>query len=396
MVNAKNIVLGVAGSIAAYKAVYLVRLCVEAGAEVWPILTASGARFVGPLTFSALTRHRAIVDMWSASEAGEISHVEIARRADALVLAPATADLLARLAVGRADDPLCAVALATRAPWIVAPAMETGMWENPATQAAVTTLRERGASFVMPGEGHLASGAHGVGRMAEPEVILETIARAVTVQDLAGQRVLVTAGPTRERFDPVRFVTNASSGKMGFAVARVARRRGAEVILVTGPTTLKPPSGVKVEQVESTYELLEACRRHLASATVLVMAAAPADFRPAERAPTKAKKKDKSFSVDMEPTIDVLKTLAPRAAGIVTVGFAAETDNLVAKAQHKLVDKNLDLMVANDVTRTDAGFASDTNVVEIINRGGEHAQLPVMPKESVASEILDRIAALVT
>ncbi len=394
MLKGNQIVLGVSGSIAAYKSAYLTRLFVEAGAEVWPILTRSGARFLAPLTLSALTGHRTVVDMWSASEAGDISHVEMAQRASVLVLAPATADLLARLAAGRADDPLAAVALATEAPWVVAPAMESGMWNDSATQASVRALQERGARFVMPESGHLASGAVGVGRMADPAVEFEETEVAATKKDLRGQRVLVTAGPTREAFDPVRFVTNASSGKMGFAIAAVARRRGADVHLICGPTSVPPPRGVEIERVESTQDLLEACERALATATVLVMAAAPADFRPAVAASRKTKKPTAGFAADLEPTPDVLKTLTPRRGGRVVVGFAAETDNITTKAHAKLEAKDLDLIVANDVTHPEAGFEVDTNIIEIISRDGSSRSFPVMTKEAVANEILNRVVAL--
>ncbi|OGQ90154.1 MAG: hypothetical protein A2289_19840 [Deltaproteobacteria bacterium RIFOXYA12_FULL_58_15] len=391
MVEKKHIILGVSGSIAAYKAVYLTRLFVEARAHVWPMLTAAGARFVGPLTFSALTGNRAVTDMWSASEAGEINHVELAHRADLLVLAPATADLLARLALGRADDPLAAVALSTQAPWLVAPAMESGMWNNPATQKNVETLRERGAQFVMPTAGRLASGATGVGRMAEPEDIFEAALGRLTSQDLHGKKVVVTAGPTREYFDPVRFISNPSSGKMGFAVARVARRRGAEVVLITGPSNLVPPPDVHVDRIETTAELLTACQNALQDADILVMAAAPGDFSPASRQTTKSKKPTAAFQAALEPTVDVLKTLAPRKAGCFVVGFAAETHDVNERAKAKLEAKDLDLVVANDITLPDAGFGTDTNVVTIISRDGSAARLPALSKVAVAEEILDRV-----
>jgi phosphopantothenoylcysteine decarboxylase/phosphopantothenate--cysteine ligase len=394
MLSGKQLLLGVSGSIAAYKAVYLARLFVEAGAEVWPILTAAATRFVGPMTFAALTRHRPVVDMWSAAEAGEISHVELAHRAEVLVLAPATADLLARLDLGRADDPLAAVALATRAPWVVAPAMESGMWQNPATQAHVNALTARGARFVMPRVGHLASGAQGVGRMAEPDEILEAVLDTLSPHDLRGQKILVTAGPTREPLDPVRFLSNPSSGKMGYAVARAARRRGAEVHLVTGPTSLPVPSGVTVTRVTTTAELAAACEQVFPQASVLIMAAAPADFRPVTAQATKTPKPKARFDLALEPTVDVLRTLAPSRGGRVVVGFAAETDDVAAKAQAKLVAKDLDLIVANDVSRPDAGFGVDTNVVTLIDRDGVATALPPLSKDAVADQILDRVVAL--
>jgi phosphopantothenoylcysteine decarboxylase/phosphopantothenate--cysteine ligase len=390
----KNVVLGVSGSIAAYKAVYLTRLLVEAGAEVWPILTQAATRFVGPLTFSALTGHRAVTDMWSSAEAGEIGHVELAHRASAFVLAPASADLIARLALGRADEPLGAVALSTRAPWVVAPAMEEGMWLNPVTQGHVASLAARGARIVSPGEGALASGRSGVGRLAEPEHIFEATLAALVPQDLAGQRLVVTAGPTREAFDPARFLSNASSGKMGYAIARVARRRGAEVRLVTGPTELAPPFGVEVVRVTTTLELLTACQTAIAGASALIMAAAPADFRPAAPSAHKRKKTPgERFTVDLESNPDILRTLGARSRGLAVVGFAAESQDVAANARKKLVDKDLDLVVANDITAPGAGFAVDTNAVVLVSREGDET-LPVMSKDDVASAILDRLVAL--
>lgn len=394
MLAGKHVVLGVSGSIAAYKAVYLTRLLVEAGAEVWPILTLSATRFVGPLTFSALTGHRAVTDMWSAAEAGEISHVELAHRAHAFALAPATADLIARLALGRADEPLGAVALSTRAPWVVAPAMEEGMWLNPATQGHVATLVSRGARIVSPGSGALASGREGKGRLADPEHIFEAILSVLAPQDLAGHRLIVTAGPTREPFDPARFLSNASSGKMGYALARVARRRGAQVTLITGPTDLAPPPDVDVVRVTTTLDLLAACQSAISGATALIMAAAPADFRPSAPAPHKRKKTPgERFSVDLESNPDILRTLDARSRGLAVIGFAAESQDLAPNARKKLLDKNLDLVVANDITSPHSGFAVDTNAVLLVSREGDEP-LPVMSKEDVASAILDRLVSI--
>ncbi len=397
MLYEKTVVLGVSGSIAAYKAVYLTRLLLEARARVYPMLTPSAQRFVGALTFSSLTGHRAVTDLWQQAEAGEIGHVEWAHEADVLVLAPATADLIARLAIGRADSPLAAVALATKAPWVVAPAMETGMWQNAATQAHVATLRDRGVRIVGPQEGALASGREGIGRMAEPVDIFAATAAAVAPQDLIGQTILVTAGPTREGFDPVRFVSNASSGKMGYALAREAQRRGAEVILVTGPTHLRAPEGMRVLPVVTTDEMLAACRNNLKESSVVVMAAAPADYRPHSFSAVKTKKAAgvAPFQTEMENTPDILTELNARKDGRVVVGFAAETGAVTEKARAKLKAKDLDMIVANDVTLPDAGFAVDTNAVEIIERDGSQTNLPVMSKDAVAAEILDRVAALV-
>ncbi len=396
MLADKHVVLGVAGSIAAYKAVYLTRLFTEAGAQVWPVLTSAAARFVGPLTFSSLSGHRTVVDWWSTAQAGEIGHVELAHKADVVVLAPASADLLARLFAGRADDPLSAIVLATRAPLVVAPAMEDGMWRHPATQQHVTALSARGASIVAPEAGSLASGREGTGRLAEPETIFAAVQRTLSKKDLTGHRVLVTAGPTREAFDPARFVTNPSSGKMGYALATLAHRRGAQVVLVSGPTQLAPPVGVELVTVTTTTEMLEACRPRVAGSSVLLMAAAPVDYRPAIFSKTKLKKEEAGgrFAVEMENTPDILRELAPRRQGCFTVGFAAETAQLVSHAKSKLQAKDLDLIVANDITRPDAGFAVDTNAVVIIDRQGQAESLPVMSKEAVANAILDRVASL--
>ncbi len=392
MLKDKHIVLGVSGSIAAYKAVPLARSYLAARAEVWSMLTTAATRFVGPLTFSALTGKRVVLDMWSAAEAGEIGHVELAHRADALVLAPATADLIARIAKGRADDHVTAVALATRAPILIAPAMEEGMWQNPATQENVRALRARGVTIVPPGEGPLASGRSGVGRLADPEEIFEATLALLTPQDLAGRRVVVTAGPTREAFDPARFVSNASSGKMGYAIATVARRRGASVTLISGPTALPPPPGVELLRVTTTAEMLEACQSALTGAWALIMAAAPADYRPATSLAHKHKKSpNERLEVVFESTPDILRTLDPRAAGVLAVGFAAESRDLIANARSKLTAKNLDLIVANDITRADAGFACDTNAITILDRDDALTELPVLPKQSAASAIFDAL-----
>lgn len=396
MLRQRAIVLGVSGSIAAYKALLLMRLCQGAGAEVRAVLTRSAMRFVAPLSFSAISGHPTITDMWTAAEAGEVSHVETAHLADVLVLAPATADLIARLAVGRADDPLTAIALATTAPWVVAPAMETGMWRNPATASNVETLRSRGARIVEPDSGFLASGRQGAGRMAEPKEIVEAVAAALTPQNLTGQRVVVTAGPTREAIDPVRFLSNGSSGKMGYAVARQARRRGADVCLVSGPTALAPPRDVELIPVTTSEQMLAACAAAVPGATTLIMAAAPADFRPAEFCATKLKKagRESGMTLHLDRTADILERLKSRTAGTTVVGFAAETDNLVQHAHEKLQRKGLDLIVANDITRSDAGFAADTNEVVLIDRNGTKTPLPIMSKDDVAAAILDRVAEL--
>ncbi|HET6345834.1 MAG TPA: bifunctional phosphopantothenoylcysteine decarboxylase/phosphopantothenate--cysteine ligase CoaBC, partial [Myxococcota bacterium] len=349
MLQGKKIVLGVSGSVAAYKAVYLTRLLTDANATVWPVLTAGASRFVGPLSFTVLSRNRCVTDLWNASGGGEISHVELAHTADAVVIAPATADLLARLAAGRADDPLCALALATRAPRLLAPAMETHMWEHPATQAHLHALEARGWRVAAPAPGALASGRQGTGRLADPEELLEAVTGLLRPQDLLGETVLVTAGPTQERLDPARFLSNPSTGKMGYAIAREARRRGAHVELISGPTALPAPPGVVLTRILSTDELLAACLAKLGPASALVMAAAPADFRPAAPLAHKQKKEGAPLTLALERTPDVLTTLKARQGRRVVVGFAAETEDLLAHGEDKLRRKDCDLLVANRI-----------------------------------------------
>lgn len=390
----KHVILGVSGSISAYKALYLTRLLVEAKARVSPLLTRAAARFVGPLSFSVLSGERAITDLWSQAQAGEVGHVELAHQADVVVIAPATADTIARLALGRADDPLTAVVLATRAPVVIAPAMESGMWDDVTTQGHVEALSARGYRFVWPESGELASGRSGVGRLAEPETIADAAALALAPKDLAEERVLVTAGPTREAFDPARFVSNASTGKMGFAIADAARQRGAEVRLICGPTSLPPPTGIAVTRVITTQEMLDACRDAIAWSTCLVMAAAPADFAPAAPASHKLKKGPDDLQVTLTRTPDILTTLAARKDGRLVVAFAAESRDVLKYAREKMNRKDADLVVANDITEPGAGFASDTNRVDLVDRSGGHTALPAMAKDDVAWAIMDHVARL--
>ncbi len=393
--STRQIVLGVSGSIAAYKAVYLTRLLVEDGFDLWPILTRAATRFVGAISFSTLCGRAAVTDLWAAAAAGEIGHVELAHRADLLLIAPCTADLIARLAAGRADDPLAAVALATAAPILIAPAMESGMWENTATQKNLNQLRARGVHVVPPDAGALGSGRSGIGRMAQPETIREAALGLLGPNDLNGRKIVVTAGPTREAFDPVRFISNASSGKMGYALARAARRRGADVCLISGPTTETPPPGVEIVSIQTTVQLLEACKAKVAGADVLIMAAAPADYRPTRFSKEKLKKADQpdGMQATLEPTPDVLRELQGVTGSCFVVGFAAETSDIKRRARDKLQAKGLDMIVANDVTRPDAGFAVDTNAVVLIEPDDVETELPVMQKIEVAGAILDRVVA---
>jgi len=396
----RRLIVGVSGSIAAYKSVYLVRRLVEAGAEVHVALTRSAARFVTPLTFATVSGRPVLSDLFDAVPG---THVTLAEAADAAVVAPATAHLMARMAHGLADDALTTLLLALRGPVLLAPAMESGMWDHPATRANEKLLRERGVRFVGPETGPLASGLAGPGRMAEPDQVVTALeallagAPATARRDLAGERVLVTAGPTREPIDPVRFISSPSTGRMGFAVAEAAAARGAEVTLVAGPVELPTPPGCRRVDVVTAAEMRDAVLTALPSATVLVMAAAVADFRPAEPRAHKVKKEAAGTVLDLARTDDILAEVAARApAGLIRVGFAAETRDLVAHARAKRRAKDLDLIVANDVSEADSGFASATNRVTLIGRDDRAEALPLSPKRDVADAVLDRVAALRT
>lgn len=389
----RRIVVALTGGIACYKACEIVRLLVQAGAEVRVIMTAGAREFVTPLTLQTLSGHPVATDTFDPGQESQIGHIRLADEADVVLVAPATANALAKAAHGIADDLLGTVLLATRAPVVVAPAMNVNMWEHPATRDNVERLRERGVHVVGPASGLLACGWEGAGRLAEPADVVEAVRAALTPQDLAGEHVLISAGPTREAVDPVRYLSNHSSGKMGFALARVARRRGATVTLVAGPTALPPPPGVTCVRVESAREMAEALDAAWPRATVLVMAAAVADYAPARPAPQKMKKQDAALSLPLARTRDILTSLAARKGRRLVVGFAAETQHLPAEARRKLRAKRLDLVVGNDVTAPGAGFGSDTNVVHLFDADGGDVALPVLPKEEVASRILDWVAA---
>lgn len=387
--SGRKIVLGVCGSIAAYKSLYLLRLLTLAGAEVAPILTRAATRFVGPMSFSALAGRAAVTDLWTAATQGEVGHVELAHWADLVVVAPSSADALARIANGRADDPLAAVALSTDAPLLFAPAMEDNMWRSADTQSHVAALQERGAQFVAPESGSLASGRSGAGRLAEPERIVVATERALTPPSLTGRRILVTAGPTREHADPVRFLSNPSTGRMGFALAHEAALRGALVTLVAGPTELATPPAVARVDVVSTADMLAACERGLEGCDAWIMAAAPADATPATPAEQKVKKDRLSDTLALRRTPDVLRTLDGRSRGVLVVGFAAETERVEEHAKRKLQGKNLDAIVANRVGAAGAGFAASTNEGVLLPRVGEPLPLPLDTKAAMAEAILD-------
>ena len=387
-----TVVLGVTGGIAAYKACEVVSRLTKAGVGVHVIMTQNATRLVAPLTFQTLSRQPVVTDTFAPPVTFEVEHIALAQRADVFLIAPATANILAKMAHGIADDMLSTTVLATRAPVLVAPAMNTAMWENPATQENLRVLKARGVRTVGPAGGRLACGDTGIGRMAEPEeIVRETLRLLEGKDDLRGLRVLVTAGPTREALDPVRFLTNRSSGKMGYAIARAAQRRGAEVTLVSGPVRLDAPAGVHVIGVESTEDLLSVMRREAPGQDVVIQAAAPADYRPMTQAEQKIKKeKGENLILTLVETEDVAAAIGrDKRPGQTFVGFAAETEKVLEHARGKLDKKGLDLIVANDVTRPGAGFDVDTNIVTLIDRE-EVREYPMLSKDEVADRILDR------
>jgi phosphopantothenoylcysteine decarboxylase/phosphopantothenate--cysteine ligase len=394
MLADKKIVLGVTGGIAAYKAAELVRELVRAGARVYVIMTRSAREFVTPLTFQTLSGNPVSTELFSLIEESEIGHISLADRADVLVVAPATANIIGKIAGGIADDMLSTVVLATKAPVLLAPAMNVHMWENPACRENVEKLRARGYRLIDPEAGELACGYEGKGRLAEVSAITEEIRSLLAPKDLAAETVLVTAGPTEEDLDPVRFLSNHSSGKMGYALARAARRRGAEVVLVSGPTSLTAPAGVRTVRVRSALEMREAVFQNFAKASILIMAAAVSDYRPRQKADQKMKKDSVPDVLELERNPDILWEAGRIKEHRVLVGFAAETQNLLRNAKEKLAKKNLDLIVANDVSLPGAGFQVDTNIVRLIPRSGKAEKLPLLSKDDLADRILGRILVL--
>lgn len=392
MWSGRHVVVGVSGGIASYKSCILVRRLTEAGAKVDVILTDGAAEFVRPLTFEALSGRPVLTSLWTRDAA--LQHIRLAQNPDLIIVAPATAHLLARVAHGLGDDLLTTLLLARTSPLLLAPAMNDEMFANPATQANLALLRQRGATLVGPEVGALAEGpSERPGRMSEPETIMAHAARLVAARGrLNGKRVVVTAGPTREPIDPVRLVTNRSSGRMGYRLAEAAWERGASVTLISGPADQAPPIGVELIRVESTADMEAAVRSALPSADVLVMAAAPADYRPSDPASTKRPRQDGAASIALEPTADILSgTLSVRKKGAVIVGFALETGDAVTKGKAKLARKQLDLIVVNDALEQGAGFEVDTNRVVIIDREGDSRNVPLSSKRVVADAILDAV-----
>lgn len=389
MLQGKTIVLGVSGGIAVYKAAALCSKLAQAGADVRVVMTESAAKFVAPLTFQTLSRNPVAIDTFEERDASVVQHIDLADAADLVVIAPATANVIGKMAAGLADDMLTTTLLATEAPVLVAPAMNVHMWAHPAVQRNVAVLLERGVNFVDPGEGPLACGYTGKGRMAEPEHIMESILAFFRSRRLlAGRRVLITAGGTVERIDPVRYISNDSSGKMGFALAEAAREMGAEVTVVCGNVAVRPPAGVDVVRVESAVQMLEAVLERYAQSDIVVKAAAVADYRPKQAAERKIKKNSETMTIELVKNPDILQTLGERKKGQYLIGFAAETDNLEDHAREKLARKNCDLIVANDISAPGSGFGSDQNEVLLLDADGWTERLPLMGKKQVAERIL--------
>jgi phosphopantothenoylcysteine decarboxylase / phosphopantothenate---cysteine ligase len=398
-----NVLLGVTGCIGAYKAAEILRLLQKSGTKVRVVMTRSATEFIQPLTFEALSGQSVIVEMYDRPSYAVIEHIALAREADLLLIAPATANMLAKFAHGIADDFLSTLYLSNTNPVLIAPAMNVEMWSHPATQNNLKILSERGNHFVAPGSGYQACGEVGVGRLAEPE---EIVARALEIlriphsalrTDLAGEKIVITAGPTIEDLDPVRFITNRSSGKMGYALAEAAQHRGAEVTLISGPTKLSVPAHVEVVPVRSTREMSEAVMRKVNESTVFIGCAAVADFRPAVRAEQKMKKNGQQvMTLELEVTEDIIAAVGALAdnENRIVIGFAAESESLLSNAEKKLSSKNLDLIVANDITRTDAGFDVETNAATILRRDGTQQETALMSKRELADTVLSEIIRL--
>ena len=390
-----TVVLGVTGCIGAYKACEVLRELQKREVDVHVVMTQAATRFVAPMTFEALSRHAVFIDQWALGEQSDIRHISLADSADLLLVAPATANILGKFARGIADDALSTLYTATTAPVVVAPAMNVNMFSHPAVTENLEILRSRGVRVVEPGAGYLACGWLGKGRLAEvPEIVEAAMAALARRTDLAGETVLVTAGPTVEDIDPVRFVSNRSTGRMGYRLAEAARDRGARVVLVSGPTALPAPSGIELVAVRSAEEMARAVAAHVGPATIVAMAAAVADYRPATVSPTKVKKTEGPATIEMVRTTDILRSLGQAKGDRILVGFAAETDHVLEHARKKLREKNLDLIVANDVSREGAGFGGETNAAVLIDRDGGEVDVPPRSKRCLADAVWDRVVAM--
>ncbi len=392
--SGKRILLGVTGSIAAYKAVEILRRLQEQGAGVRTAMTEHATHFVSRLTFEAVSGGLVLCDEFQLAERSSIGHIEITEGLDAALIAPATANIIGKIAAGIADDALTSALMACSCPLLIAPAMNERMYRSPLLQRNIRMLKELGVRFIEPGTGSLACGAIGQGRLADIDRILHEISSLLGPRDLAGKTVLVTAGPTREAIDAVRFISNPSSGKMGYALAAAARARGADVILISGPTQLSPPQDVTVVPVVSAREMRGAVKEHLDRSHVVIMAAAVSDFRPLHSSDHKIKKDEAPSTLELERTEDILRELGTAAGRRMLVGFAAETDDVERNAMKKLMDKNLDMIVVNDLLKTGSGFGTDTNSAVIIDRAGRRIELPTMPKSEIAARIMDSVVEL--
>ncbi len=390
----KKLVLGITGGIAAYKAAELVRELVRLEAQVHVVMTKNAQAFITPLTFQTLTGNPVITKLFSLFAEAKVGHIALADMAQIIIIAPATANFIGKIAAGIADDMLSTVVMATKAPVLIAPAMNVHMWENAICQQNIIKLRSLGYHFVEPATGELACGYEGQGRLAEIPDIIEEIKSLLSPKDFVGQKILVTAGPTAEPIDPVRFISNHSSGKMGFALARTALRRGAEVTLVSGPVHLSPPKRCQFISVGTAQEMRQAVLENFPKANILLMAAAVSDYRPQEMVSQKIKKRSLPINLGLVQNPDILAEVASNKGERIVVGFAAETEDLIKNAQEKLIQKNLDLIVANDLTMPGAGFAVDTNIVKILDRAGNVQELPLLSKEELADIILDRLKGL--
>ncbi|HPQ44984.1 MAG TPA: bifunctional phosphopantothenoylcysteine decarboxylase/phosphopantothenate--cysteine ligase CoaBC [Syntrophales bacterium] len=394
MLKDKNIVLGITGGIAAYKTAELTRELVKRGARVKVIMTRNATRFIGPLTLQTLSCNPVYGDMFTLSGDWDIHHISLAQSADILIVAPATANMIGKIASGIADDLLSTTITATKAPVLICPAMNTNMYDNPILRSNMARLSSVGYLFMDAGYGELACKTEGAGRLPDPIDIVEEVETILTKKDLKGQTVLVTAGPTRESFDPVRYISNHSSGKMGYALAVMAKRRGADVILVSGPTSLPVPAGVRFIGVSSASEMHDTVMEHVEEATVIIKAAAVADFRPSMVSETKIKKGADRLDISLERTSDIISEVSKRKAGRILVGFAMETEDLIKNARAKMKSKGMDLIVANELGQPGSGFQHDTNIVKIIDTEGNVEELPLMDKRDVADRILDRIVEI--
>ncbi|KNF08736.1 putative coenzyme A biosynthesis bifunctional protein CoaBC [Gottschalkia purinilytica] len=394
MLKDKSIVLGVTGGIAVYKAVDVVSRLKKLGADVNVIMTNSATKFVTPLTFQSLSQNYVVTDMFEEPKTWDIEHISLASKADLFLVAPATANIIGKVANGIADDMLSTTIMATQAKVVFVPAMNTNMYNNPVFKKNVEELKKLGYEFIEPGYGRLACGVYGQGKMAEPIDIVDYVVNKFTKKDLEGKKVIVTAGPTIEPLDPVRYMTNHSSGKMGYAIANEAKERGADVVLVTGPTNLQDPSGVKLIKVNTTTEMFNAIEKEFNDCDVLIKAAAPLDYRPVKVSDKKIKKDDDNMNIEFTRNVDIaLHFGKTKKDNQILVGFAAETNDLIENAKKKIITKNLDFIVANDVTQSETGFKVDNNTVTIIDKNGEINNYPTMKKEEVSELIINKVVS---